>query len=472
MRLNIQKFLMILLFLPGLSGTIISQMNNWVMPPYRVDVTQTPVAWNPLYATAPTAVYNVSNGAYDQAGSLLFYVENFSIYSSSGAFVAQVGPNSSWVGVWGGEAVIVPVPGQCKKFYVIYSFNGDALYSIVDCSGSPIVVIKDTGGTGFPIGQFGYIGTGLAASKKTLDPNGPGFIYYLYMVNSGVVYYSIIDGLGISSATLLYSSSNIKDYLDNTTSPGIQSPRAATEVELSENGGYLAYNGVATGSSNYSISTSGKVEVLELPTPVTTGSTWLYNEYYAVMNGLEFMGSGSAPVLFVAGDKFATTSGPSTAGVLDIFDFLNNSTVSLYGTSVNDGKSTFLELSKAGQICYISEYAGDRYFVEYDISSNAFTSTQINSSIDLTPNGVSGSMLQVQYDYVYTLPDQIDGEFYDDFTTTPYSTIESAQINSVDIGDDANDCIPKEVYNCDPIILSFGYNISDPIFCEVSFNVH
>lgn len=330
---NLRNFLVWFLLIPGLSGILHSQMNYWVMPPFSFDVTQTPAGINPLYVTAPASgAYDVSNGAYDLNGNLLFYVENLDIRKPDGSMVGQIGGSTYhiWWQKLGGEIVIVPKPGECKKFYLIYSCGQEVLYTIVDCSGASIQLFKDTGGFGFPVGQFNYVGTGLAASKKIANPLGQGFIYYLYMVNSGSVYYSIIGASAISNATQIYTSGMITPFQDPSDYNFY--PLAATELELSENGDYLAYNGVDAHTSQYKILNSGNVEVIELLNPTTVGSTWLYNSPNTIMNGLEFMGS-SAPVLFVAGDKYFTQTGPSILGVLDKFDFLNNSTTPLITNS-------------------------------------------------------------------------------------------------------------------------------------------
>lgn len=480
---HVRSFSIVLLFILGSSGFLHSQMNYWVMPPYSFNVAQSPVATSPMFGTGNGAyAYNVSNGAYDQnGGGLLFYIEDFSVKSPNGTTLGQLGTGGA--GLLGGEIVILPVSGACRKFYVIYSFNNYVKYTIVDCSASTTTIDKGNGpgnnGSGYLIAGFSYLGTGLAASKKTTDPNYSGFVYYLYMVNSGEVWGSVISATGSSVPTLIYDSYAITPhYYNDVYNGGWQYfAQPCTEVELFENPNtnnrYLAFNGIDQ-RPGYRWS-SGKAEVLKLTTPIPssplTSNYAMYNDQSSVIYGLEFAGTNSSgePYLYVAGERIYNP--PTISSKFEQFDITTQGTpVDIYQLSPTTYEVTksFIELSKSGQMCFVcTDASNNRFFVEYDLSNGVFNPTPIDvTGLDVTPGGVTGGLLPA-WDNVFVLPDQIDGENYTLFTTTPFTNVAYVTINqNMPASDNVNDCVFNEAYNCLPINLNAYFNYENPVFCE------
>jgi hypothetical protein len=535
-NLRSKSLLIVFLFLFGNNINIKAQMNNWAMPPYKFDVIPSPPLITNLYAFAPNfGSYNIANAAYDSNNQLLFFVKNSQVFNSNGTSVGHLGKLTGyWNSVptaynydFGGEIVIVPKPLECNKFYVIYTHGEHVGYTLVDCTnptsislayatspyiygnysstyangGNIIGSFPNLGGN-TPISEPYYGGpgyyclnTGLAVSKRRNSPGG-GFIYYLYMVNDGKVYYSTITANGISPvSTAIYNC-------------GIPS-KSPTEVELSDDGQYLAFNAVAMfdncapnfpGCTNngYYKNNSGEIYIVKLINPTTAAYEWSNNFTNSVINGLEFLGS-TTPTLFVAGELYAgpnSPNGPTTIGFLKKCDFANNTITDcippLAGptgiTPLQDGhlqpKKTFLERTKNGKIAYIC-YAfnnptgqyGNRYFVEYNDNTQTFNTTQIDATtgINVNPNDISPlaanpantNFLFRTYKCVFTLPDQIDGEDYWKFTN-PNIAIGNMNIN----GQYNPNCDPNNwqiVYNCDRINLDVGLESGEACRVDIKY---
>lgn len=408
-----------------LSSSIFAQMNTMVAPPFALGVTSTPASIGALYSGAPTGgVKVVSNGAYDVNGSLLFYVDDGEVFDPSGTLVGSLGIHSGKY-EWGAEVGIVPVPGECKKFYVIYSLNDNLSpilgYVIVDCSGtSPSIIYKPTT-TNEVISiaaQTSPASQNYAFAISKIVGSGASATFYLYFTNGKSYEYAVISASGISwIGGIGYSS-------------GTDSPLG--ELELSENGQWLAN------------STSVEVIVLQLSNPTTyaTGSAQFYTYTgWDKINGLEFVGSG-IPDLYVAGN-----------GIFDKIDLQTQSQTAVSITPYNLDQ-TFLEYSKGGQICGFSEYNGSVYLLEYDPSTNTYITNAINFS------GASTSNVTSQCAGIYTLPDQIDGGNYNNFSGVPNITIDQVTIDGVPVSTVCG--VWQDVYNCNAIPLNVTFfNASD-----------
>ena len=114
------------LFLVSHSPSV-AQGQRWAYPPHNINMNgSTPVITNIPGANA--LGNNISNGAYDASGNLLFYVKDLKVYTATSQLKGKLPmPNSGGAGyTWtelGSEVEIVPVPGSglCNKFYVIYT---------------------------------------------------------------------------------------------------------------------------------------------------------------------------------------------------------------------------------------------------------------------------------------------------------------------------------------------------------------
>lgn len=94
---------------------------------------------------APNNTYIVANGAYDENNNLLFYVIDDTLKDASSNYVGMISNYATLK-----EIVIVSVPGECRKYYVIVGHpvplaSSEILVSVVDCSsGSPSILSGPT----------------------------------------------------------------------------------------------------------------------------------------------------------------------------------------------------------------------------------------------------------------------------------------------------------------------------------------
>jgi hypothetical protein len=443
-----KKFFMVLVALL-ITGMSMAQMNSLVMPPFSMDVTSSPLTVNSLYTGAPSSgSYYVSNGVYDRNGNLLFFVKDNNIYAGNGSLVGPLGTNPS-NSFLGGEIAIVPIPGECKKFFVIYSLAHGPLtgaimaFVKVDCTGATPSIIYSTGTQAFVIANTGSNGNLLAVSKRV--GSGATAVYHLYfLTGGGGVFHSTISNTGISAGTLIHTSSV----------GGL-----GTEMEISENGLWLAFNNLSYVPVTIQLSN---------PTTYLAGSEKVhsYASTFGRICGLEFVGSGSVPDLYVAGE-----TSPNGGPFLPIFDRINLTT--LARTSLNISpyvwKNTHIEYTKSGQMVGIANSGGNRYLVEYNITSGAVNATNINN---VNPHASNLSNSCVNMNGMHSLPDQIDGENYSNFTSFPIVSLSSLLVN----GQPApfNGCNGQwlEVYNCNPIFLSATFEGGTPCYMELSIYAH
>lgn len=234
------------------------QTKKWAMYPNVIDFTGA----SPSSTALPNIFYPTSyaahNGTFDENGNLLFYVQENRIYDPTGN---QAGVLNSYSSYTAGLAqiAIVPVPGQCKKFYVIYSrtavMTGVALtYALVDCSTGGIVITNNTT-------LIDVVGGNQAAfTVSKVSAAGAGGTYKLYSVNSDNVKVYTISSSGISSGTILF-----------TKPSGSPSSYAQTDLDLNFAGTKLAW-----GHSGYNylfqlnLSTN-TLSTYNLPVPVPAG---------------------------------------------------------------------------------------------------------------------------------------------------------------------------------------------------------
>ncbi|MCU0359550.1 MAG: T9SS type A sorting domain-containing protein [Bacteroidia bacterium] len=412
-----------------------SQMNKWAMPPKTFDVSSSPASINSLYTGAPSSgSYFVSNGVYDLNGNLRFYVVDDYVFDATGSTISQLGTHSNGgnsYNRWGGEIVIVPMPGECDKYYVFYNrsnpnMTGTAVvYIIVDCSSTTPSIISNSG-SAFVVENLTYNGAGIAVSKKTGSGASSTYeLYYVYQPSVGTseIKHCVISSSGISSPSSIGYTGSIGCL--------------PTELELSENGLWLAFNDALT----------GKVAVLNLSNASTyaASSELVYSYTGGEVVGLELVGSGT-PDLYVAGNVSGTP----------FFDLCNVTSSSQTALNISPYSlpNSFLEYSKSGQVCGIGDYAGNRYLIEYDVTSSVVNATQMNN---VNPNSNTTSYESLAYNSisagVYTLPDQLDGENYTNFAGNPVVTLTGMTINGTAASNTCNG-VWQEVYNCNPIKLS------------------
>ena len=111
-----------------LTSNIFAQQKTWTTPPKKWNMTISTPSSSSLPGGA--SAYSVANGAYAEDGNLLFYVQDNLIINSSGNFAGSLPAyNAPWSDCHDGleiinsEIAIVPIPGTCKSFYVIYKME-------------------------------------------------------------------------------------------------------------------------------------------------------------------------------------------------------------------------------------------------------------------------------------------------------------------------------------------------------------
>jgi hypothetical protein len=104
----------------SLYSSAFAQMTHWTTPPYKFYMSYLPPAQSVLSVNS-VGPYQVANGAYNQYGNLLFYVQDYGIYSPTGIQVGGLGGynlsscNDAY-NLLQSEISIIPIPGTCKQF--------------------------------------------------------------------------------------------------------------------------------------------------------------------------------------------------------------------------------------------------------------------------------------------------------------------------------------------------------------------
>ena len=398
-------------------------MKYWTTPPLKYNMSSTTLTSTAL--PGPGGSYSVANGVYDDYGNILFYIRDIDIYGPNGQTVGTLPWHNMSVcdeayTILNPEINIVPIPGTCREYYVIYSMDNPVgyspvLYVKVNCSGiSPVVTYNGflyaicdwyTGVAYKPFHVSNHGGTdntGMAVSK-VISGSGSTAKRYLFSVGDGQVVRSEITGSGISTGETVVTAAELQ--IDHRNFH-------AYEAELSWGTNYLAWS-----------SDNGMVHVIRID-PLTgeyiLGSLQSYSLLGA--KGIEFTMNTSNPKLYVSGRN----------GLTQIFT--SNQSQSLVSTGTFDLTNTQLEYAKNNRIYGISptyDAQGDLIattLVGINWSNNTFTS--VNAGFD-SRFTIPGLYTQG----VFTLPEQIDGENYAYFNGTPAVQISHFTINgSVPIG--------------------------------------
>ncbi|OJV27230.1 MAG: hypothetical protein BGO32_05035 [Bacteroidetes bacterium 37-13] len=389
-------------------------MRNWTLPPNKVFMQYGNTTPSVTSITgAPNNTYVVANGAYDENNNLLFYVIDDTLKDASSNYVGMIS-NSPILK----EIVIVPVPGKCRKYYVIVGCpvpmnSSEVLVTVVDCSsGSPSILSGPTQAAFFNGG--GNV-LGLAAST-IISGSGSSATRYLYIISYTQLHRLTISSSGIDSLTTL-----------TNFYPVIGEP---TELELRHDGAKLAW-----GNCNRA---EGKVYEILTSSPYTLTTYTLPQQGVCAtsnqdISGIEYDFSGN---LWVS----ATSTCPDNKGIYKITTTTTPSYLQLANTGSYD--KTQLELSITDYILGLSNSGSFGYI---NPSSNTFSTTSLNIPITVKSNG-SGFIGNV-----YSLPDQIDHENYAYFNGIEQG-IADFKINNVI---PYINCSPiQEVYNCNPIAFT------------------
>lgn len=416
-----------------------AQMNNWIVPPYSLGLNN---GGTPTTATVSGmgSASNACNAAFDGSGNLMFYVLSTSIFDPAGIQVGSLsnllykkssGVPEIWCTGTRFETAIVPIPGECKKFYVIYNtlgarmtgsnpppqWNGALLYSIVDCSSSSIVVQACS--TSAPGSTVCYNAdyAGIHNNNFVVEPEASTVswsagiavsrmyngVRYLYLAGNNQLRRYTISSTGIGSGVQIATAQ---------TTPTASLPWAnldfdCSELELSADGTTLVWGTVnstkvfkvtLTNNTSTTISTVEQFPTFGVAPP--TG----FNKIF----GCEIQNSANKEVYVTAqGGLFKCHSGITSV------------------SSTTNYTLSQIELAKDGYMYLYDDNGRLSNFLPP--ASGTPTLSQFGTA-PLNANGFCTSIPE-QYNFMvtfapkYLLPDQIDGENYNWQFTTPSVSI-------------------------------------------------
>lgn len=437
-----------------ITSNTFAQMKYWTTPPKKWNMTtSTPSSTSIPNSSSP---YSVANGAFDEAGNMLFYVKDDGVYE--GTYGGYIGPlpdlyhppytncNDAF-NVLGSQIAIVPVPGSCKKFYVIYAKDDQLdgwfqlFYIIVDCSGSsPSItydgsvyactyyepqpfIISVTGNT-FAVSKI-YTGTGASAKR------------FLYVLGDGNgIYKCEISSTGISTGSAVSGS-----YASNLTNADLH----PIEVELSWGSNYLAWS-----------SSNGTVHTVKLnPTNGTYDND--YQKYtISGAKGIEFSNSTSNPYLYVA----------AASDIKRIYTY--NQAITNISWGSNDLSNTFLEYGKNGRIYGVSPTYSGSTLTGSKLVGIVGTSIITGITADIDSRHNDGNPV---IDGIFTLPNQIDGEDYTYFNGLPKVNIANFTLNSNVVSDVCDNGTDNYCQNV-PIQFNASYSGGVPVQYKIMIQAY
>lgn len=392
-----------------------AQMIYWTTPPYKINTSTS----TPTSSALPGAggAYSVANGAYDQSGNLLFYVRDHGIFGPTGSYIGELATFNAQTCyeeyvLLCSEIAIVPIPGTCKEFYVIYSMdnpvgNSPVLYVKVNCSsGTPVITYNGTVWvscpyfTGYKNQAFWVSGHGGAdhtaiAVSKIYTGSGSTAKRFLFSVSYSGIVRSEITNTGITAGTTVVTYSTL----------GL-SGGDAFECEVSWGTNMLAWSNV-----------SGKVYDFQI-SPIT--GNWipgtLQNYTVAAARGIEFTNAATNPKLYVSGSGGLTQILTATQAQSNI------------PTTGYNFTNTYLEYGKNNKIYGISPT-----FSGSTLTATTFAgiNTSSNTISPYNPGLVDSRFTQGYLGQFncFTLPDQIDGENYSYLNGIPAVTIANFKLN-------------------------------------------
>lgn len=432
-----------------LTSNIFAQQKTWTTPPKKWNMTTSTPSSTSLPGGA--SAYSVANGAYAEDGSLLFYVQDNEIRDDAGDIAGYL-PNyqtssdcESALSIIDAEIAIVPIPGACKSFYVIYGLHGHMspsklFYIEVDCSsGSPVITFDETvyvncfedyvpSDQPFLIENHGGTVNVAFAVSKVYTGSGASAERFLFSVGAYGISRSIISSSGISSGTLTTNTT-----LGLTASFDFE----GIEAEISWGSNYFAWS-----------SANGKVFTINIDP--SNGDYVLYStETYSVSGakGIEFSNSTGNPYLYVA-----------AASDLKRINTSNQTYSSFSWGGSNDLSNTFLEYGKNGRIYGVSPIYSGSTLTGSKLIPIVSTSVLTGITADIDSRYVSNSSSIYG---IFTLPDQIDGEDYTYFNGLPKVTLTNFTLNSNIVSDVCDNGTDKYCQNA-AILFDATYSGGTP----------
>ncbi len=433
-----------------------AQLNSWVMPPLRFNMTTLPPTSTPLSGQNAGDRYVASNGAFNATGNLLFFVKDgvqAGVFNTNGTLAAAL-PDWNVTGgdeafrSAGSEILIVPVPGTCASYHVIYSrmnVSGgwQPVFVTVDAT-FPTNCVVTTGFANigipqaFPIGPDEYNGNfGGMALRQPVVVNGLP-TYQLFVACGNRMDRYLITSTGFSAPSLVVNQS---------TTGFSQINFETNELDLAPDNTTLAWgNDFSVGNKAYKIKVNSEGvytfnSLVTVPLPANSG----------IVNGLEFT-TGVNPKLYVSSGSIGNGPFvPSTIG--GVYEISSSNQVQLITTG-GSLSQTQLEMGKNGRIYGVNP--------ALDPSGN-LTSTSLvgfnpaNNSLlaDVSSTSVGINESPTLFT-AFTLPDQIDGYAYTFTNGVPVVAVTSMTVGTSTTGG-ANCANAANIFNCTPIGFAATY---------------
>ncbi len=459
-----RKILILLLFAVAATNAAFGQMNNWAIAPTSYNMQTTALASTNIIPStiAPLNNYNpepngACNGAYDGSGNLLFYINGNQVVQPGvkgttfalPGFGYPLGETKYRSYHIGAEIAIVPVPGACNEFYIIYYISmadlavGSIGYVKINAGVAPYTMTNATFtqavGSTFPN----------AFSLPGGAPNSP---------NGGIAVSKVVSGAGTATKRFLYitETSGISRY--DITNTGITNKQVVVNTSTTGFTGFGGSSGAGFNTCELELSDDGtklawgfyNQSVYIISLNATTG---IYTPSSLVIKtipsngiaGLEFDATGNN--LFICTDL--TGSG---VGGLYKTATSGSGTPVLVG-AMGDLSGTQLERAKNGRIYGVRNASGVLSLVGLDPNSTTPFATA------LVTNLAAGTNIQHTGWYAcYCLPDQIDGE---DYRGNTGIAIAGNNINgSQPLTYCANSM--QTWFNCSPMSFNAWYNYGKP----------
>ncbi len=423
---------LLLIFTQSWSQT---QMNNWYLSPYQMDMTvPIPLAIliAPVYGTTPAvAAGKVGNGFYDATNKLLFYVADGTVYDYNNTVIGNI-PNG------GAEVAIVPFGTNasipCQRKFNIFSILGgvtsdvELWQTVLDMNSYSLAASVPIDSVPFQT-EFGSLAIGKVFGTA-LDR------YLYFMAASGTVG----TAGGQINKLIIHNDGSVSPSIPLYPNPsiGVTNSNAGGEVfskglELSPDGKWLAWASYAQGNINgqpvqnryhfVALNSSGDLNV------ATYGTVNVYQQFNinganynlntAGFRGVEF--DATSTKLFMG----AGTDGIYSANIAIPFTspftpvgFSNGTTSTSFGFSqielANNHFMYAASLAGGGgkNIGAINPSSSTPQIL--NLNSFAFTNPpkDVYTLVGTNPNST-----------LYTLPDQIDGQNYSTITPASATTV-------------------------------------------------
>jgi hypothetical protein len=406
-------------------GNVKAQMNNWALSPNSRNMTTTSVTATNIGQAGFGSNYGVPNGAYDSNNNLLFYVVGGYVYQPGNPkeifFLTELADD-----IIGSEISIVPIPGTCDKYYIIYCKGTLALnqfrlvYKEVQATTTTVTSLTST-----PI----IIGTsssfGVAVSK-VISGGGTTAKRFLYTMTSGGINRFDITNTGITN----------QQNVVNTTTAGLSGAfNGSAELELSSAGDKLAWGRYSNAYVITLNASTGAYSGVNIPkTFITPG-----------ICGIEFDATGAN--LFVS-------AGTATAGGIYKSAWNAPNQGIAVTTIAGDMYKSQLELAKNGWLYGVRKNTSGALEL---VGINTATNAQTVTSLFLGTNLVYDTGF---YD-TYCLPDQVDGEDYNAALGSAVVTPTLVVINGALTTATCGNTLPNW-YNCQAMTFGTSYSSGSP----------